>query len=74
MTHARQFRNLAGRKFMVGVGAQKAGTTWLFDYLGRHPDVAMSPIKELHYFDQIFRPELCGMLGARLQQTDLGSH
>jgi hypothetical protein len=43
---------------MVGVGAQKAGTTWLFDYLGRHPDVAMSPIKELHYFDQIFRPEL----------------
>ena len=61
MTHARQFRNLAGRKFMVGVGAQKAGTTWLFDYLGRHPDVAMSPIKELHYFDQIFRPELCGM-------------
>jgi hypothetical protein len=46
---------------MVGVGAQKAGPTWLFDYLGRHPDVAVSPIKELHYFDQIFRPELCGM-------------
>lgn len=57
----REFRNLAGRVFLVGVGAQKAGTTWLYQYLGRHPDVAMSPIKELHYFDQRFRPDLCGM-------------
>jgi len=56
----RTFRNLADRIFLIGVGAQKAGTTWLFDYLGRHSAVAMSPIKELHYFDQIYRPDLCG--------------
>ena len=56
----RTFRNLAGRGFLIGVGAQKAGTSWLYDYLGHHPEVAMSPIKELHYFDQRFRPDLCG--------------
>ncbi len=59
--HVRRFRNLDGHAFLVGVGAQKAGTSWLFDYLGRHPEIAMSPIKELHYFDQRFRPDLCGM-------------
>jgi hypothetical protein len=57
----RVFRNLTDRRFVVGVGAQKAGTTWLYDYLGRHRDVAMSPIKELHYFDQVHRPDLCSM-------------
>jgi hypothetical protein len=61
MGYARKFRNMEGCRFMIGVGAQKAGTTWLFEYLGRHPDMAMSPIKELHYFDQIFRPDLCGI-------------
>ena len=56
---ARTFRNLANRTFCIGVGAQKAGTSWLFNYLGCHPEIAMSPIKELHYFDQIYRPDLC---------------
>lgn len=32
------------------VGAQKAGTTALYQYLGQHPDVYMSPIKEPHFF------------------------
>lgn len=55
-----RLNNLKGKTFFVGVGAQKAGTTWLYGYLRSHPDVAVSPIKELHYFDQIYRPELCG--------------
>ena len=33
------------------LGAQKAGTTSLFDYLGQHPEVYPSPIKETHFFD-----------------------
>jgi hypothetical protein len=33
------------------IGAQKAGTTWLFEQLIRHPRVWMPPVKELHYFD-----------------------
>src|SRR5919112_425923 len=33
------------------LGAQKAGTTSLFNYLGQHPEVYPSPIKETHFFD-----------------------
>ncbi|WP_299694826.1 sulfotransferase [uncultured Tateyamaria sp.] len=32
--------------FLLGVGAQKAGTTWLYQYLRGHPDCAMGLIKE----------------------------
>lgn len=32
------------------VGAAKSGTTSLYHYLDKHPDVFMSPIKEPHYF------------------------
>ena len=35
--------------FLV-VGAQKAGTTALYQYLKQHPDVYMSPVKEPHFF------------------------
>jgi len=33
------------------LGAQKAGTTSLHYYLGQHPEVYVSPIKETHFFD-----------------------
>ena len=36
--------------FFFGVGAQKAGTTWLHRYLSKHPDVHFRSIKELRYF------------------------
>jgi hypothetical protein len=36
----------------ICIGAQKAGTRWLFDQLAFHPDFWMPPIKELHYFNQ----------------------
>jgi len=37
------------------VGAQKGGTTWLYQQLDSHPDFWMPPIKELHYFDKLSR-------------------
>ncbi len=37
------------------VGAQKAGTSWLYRQLERHPDFWMPPVKELHYFDELSR-------------------
>jgi hypothetical protein len=37
----------------LGIGAQKAGTTWLHANLRNHPDLWLPPIKELHYFDEI---------------------
>src|SRR5947207_15540157 len=33
------------------IGAQKAGTTWLYENLRVHPQIAVSPRKEEHYFD-----------------------
>ena len=39
------------------VGAAKAGTTALYYYLKRHPDVFMCPIKEPHYFSSDIRYE-----------------
>ena len=33
------------------IGAQKAGTTWLYQYLSRSPEVHFPPAKEVHYFD-----------------------
>ena len=35
----------------ICVGAQKAGTQWLYDQLAFHPDFWMPPVKELHFFD-----------------------
>lgn len=38
------------KTLVLGVGAQKAGTTWLFDYLSKRGDIYM-PNKEMHYFN-----------------------
>jgi hypothetical protein len=35
------------------VGAQKAGTSWLYRQLELHPDFWMPPVKELHYLNQL---------------------
>jgi len=37
------------------VGAQKAGTSWLYQQLASHPDFWMPPIKEVRYFDKLSR-------------------
>ena len=46
------FRALKGVKvsFMC-IGAQKAGTTWLYEMLRAHPDLSLSHSKELHFWD-----------------------
>lgn len=38
---------------MFCVGATKAGTSWLYDYLAGHPGAHLRSIKELHYFDTL---------------------
>ena len=37
----------------VCIGAQKAGTTWLYKNLNHHPDMWLPPVKEVHYFDRV---------------------
>lgn len=44
--------------FVLGVGCQKAGTSWLWDYLSSMRDCAFPRPKELHIFDAMLRPEL----------------
>lgn len=39
------------------IGAQKAGTSWLNSQLERHPNVWLPAVKELHFFDHLYRPE-----------------
>ncbi|MDO9637540.1 MAG: sulfotransferase [Pseudotabrizicola sp.] len=46
-----------GPVFLLGVGAQKAATTWLYRYLRDHPDCAMGPIKEQSVFQSYYQPE-----------------
>ena len=42
--------------YVVGIGAQKAGTTWLAEYFYEHDEVFMSPYKEMLYFDACHLP------------------
>jgi Sulfotransferase family len=41
----------------LGIGVEKAGTTWLYENLRHHPDIYM-PAKELRYFDRYFHRPL----------------
>lgn len=47
---------------VVGIGAQKAGTTWLSQMLGQHPGIWSSPFKEIQYFNYLFIEEHRGWL------------
>ncbi len=43
------------RPDFICIGAQKAGTTWLYRQLYSHPDFWVPPIKELEYFTKFSR-------------------
>jgi hypothetical protein len=42
----------------LGIGAQKAGTTWIYQHLSRHPDIRFPAGKEVHFWGR------CGSNGA----------
>jgi hypothetical protein len=42
---------LRGLPSVLLIGAQRSGSTSLFNYLARHPDVLLPLAKEIHYFD-----------------------
>ena len=39
----------------LGIGAPRAGTTWLHANLKKHPEIWLTPVKEIHYFDSLQR-------------------
>ena len=45
------------KTFVLGVGAQKAGTTWLHSYLSSIDGVDLGMFKEYHILDTIYIPE-----------------
>ncbi|MBU6275957.1 MAG: sulfotransferase [Planctomycetes bacterium] len=36
----------------LGIGAQKSGTSWLYEVLRQHPEVRFPGVKEVHFWDQ----------------------
>ncbi len=38
----------------IGIGAQRAATTWMYHCLREHPEIFASEKKELHFFDENF--------------------
>jgi hypothetical protein len=35
----------------LGIGAQKAATTWIYEHLSRHPQICFPAGKEIHFWD-----------------------
>ena len=58
--YQRQVAGVAALPNFFVVGVPKAGTTSLYHYLGQHPQIYMSPIKEPTYFADELRPENFG--------------
>ena len=48
------FFELEGKTLLICVGAMRCGTSWLYQYLSTLAGVAISPIKEIHYFNAKF--------------------
>lgn len=61
--------SISDKTFILGIGAQKSGSTWLFDYFRTHPEIYVSSLKEIHYFDEIYRPDLCKGYGNRFARS-----
>jgi len=49
-----KFDALKGKTLLICVGAMKCATSWLFNYLEPLPGMAVSPLKEVHFFDSRF--------------------
>ncbi len=45
------------QRYFLCIGAQKAGTTWLYQQLHRQAKIYLPPRKELHYFDSLYLPD-----------------
>ena len=47
------------KTFVLGVGCQKGGTSWLNRYLRLHPSSQLGLMKEYHVFDALYVKECC---------------
>jgi len=56
------------KTFILGVGCQKGGTTWLFRQLKRTPKVDMGFCKEYHIFDGLYCKDITNIKEQREKQ------
>lgn len=56
----RKYNELEGKTFLICVGAAKCATSWIYHYLGSLPGIAVSPLKELHFFSSKFSANALG--------------
>lgn len=61
------------KTLLICVGAMKCATSWLHSYLGTLPAVAVSPVKELHFFSAKFSANALSDMDA-LAMHRLGQH
>jgi len=53
----------------IGIGAPKAGTTWLFKCLQEHPHIFIAQIKETHFFSFFYNVERLSEYEAHFNYT-----
>lgn len=56
--NGRQSASHFPKTFLLGLGAQKAGTTWVHAFLSRDARVDFGPVKEYHVWDAVTLPEM----------------
>jgi hypothetical protein len=57
------------------VGASKAGTTSLYNYLGQHPQVFMCPIKEPNFLaDEVRKENFTGEMQRKIERWEVSFH
>lgn len=61
----------ANKIFLLGVGCQKGGTSWLHAQLAKHPAVNMGFAKEYHVFDTIYIEEHQRILDQRMEKLNV---
>ena len=71
---------MSEKTFLLGVGCQKGGTTWLHRYLDSHPQCNLGFQKEYHFFDSLYLEACSGIyrnrqasLAALLQEKQNGT-
>ncbi len=59
------------KTFILGVGAQRTGSTWLYAQLNKNKQINMGFRKEYHVFDVLFTPYFPGYKSKLLEKIEL---
>jgi hypothetical protein len=66
--------SMSNKQFILGVGCQKGGTTWLHNQLSQNRHVDMGFRKEYHVFDALHVKEFAWFMNQRLSKGEMLRH